>query len=178
MAHEQVSRLVAGLLGDLGPRARTAGLSVLELGSYNVNGDVRGLFGPVARYVGVDWRGGPGVDHVGLFHELTWVDAFDFLISVNTFEHDPYWELSIDAGIRALKPGGELILIAAGPGYPAHEVHCAPPGPPSGEYYGNIDPLAFAERIVANNVAGILTKFTEPPDVLFHGRKRSAPHAG
>ena len=42
--------------------------SVLECGSYNVNGSVRGLFA-AREYVGLDWRPGPGVDVVSLVHE-------------------------------------------------------------------------------------------------------------
>ena len=54
--------------------------SVLECGSYNVNGSVRGLF--VAReYVGLDWRPGPGVDVVSLVHEYQPGRKFDTVIT-------------------------------------------------------------------------------------------------
>ena len=49
--------------------------SVLECGSYNVNGSVRGLFA-AREYVGLDWRPGPGVDVVSLVHEYQAWPAF------------------------------------------------------------------------------------------------------
>ena len=39
--------------------------SVLEIGSYDVNGTVRKLFAAAGHYVGVDLVEGPGVDVVG-----------------------------------------------------------------------------------------------------------------
>ena len=50
--------------------------SVLECGSYNVNGSVRGLFA-AREYVGLDWRPGPGVDVVSLVHEYKPGRQFD-----------------------------------------------------------------------------------------------------
>ena len=49
--------------------------SVLECGSYNVNGSVRDLFA-VREYIGLDWRPGPGVDVVNLVHEYRALSTF------------------------------------------------------------------------------------------------------
>lgn len=174
MSHHQQQAWVSGLVGDLGARCRMNGKAILELGSYNVNGAVRDLMftadphvGAPARYVGVDWRGGPGVDHVSLFHDIPWTEEFDVLISCNAFEHDPYWKESIKAGIRALKVGGEIILMAAGPNYAKHEVASSP----KPEYYQNIDPQEFIEHLTACGALGVMTVFTAEPDIAFHGMK-------
>lgn len=174
MAHEQQMNYVKGLLGDGGCNGRMRNKAVLELGSYNVNGAVRDLFGcdpfvdAPRRYVGVDWRDGPGVDHVSLFHDIPWVEEFDVLLSCNAFEHDPHWRRSIGAGMRALKPGGEIIFCAAGPGYPTHEL----PAAPAIDYYQNIDPEEFRKHLSGCGADGAMTIFTCPPDVAFHGFKR------
>jgi len=163
---------VAGLIGNNLGSGRFAGKAILELGSYDINGSVKPLvYGtiPPARYVGVDWRSGPCVDHVSLFHEIQWVGEFDLLISCNALEHDPYWERSIAAGMRALKSGGEIIICVAGPGYPVHEIECAP----LPDYYENVRGTRLLEAIRENGGRGILTEFSDPPDVAFHGMKRA-----
>jgi len=170
---------VKGLLGDMGPQHRLVGKSILEFGSFNVNGAVRDLLPKAtalpqpARYVGVDWRQGPGVDHVCLFHDIPWIGEFDILISCNVFEHDPHWERSIEAGLMALKPGGEIILCCAGPGYPAHEVASSP----LEGHYSNIPPGRFLEVLVSHGARGAMTVFTEPQDIAFHGSKLSPSDA-
>jgi SAM-dependent methyltransferase len=188
VSHQQQMDYVRGLIGDVTSRGRMCGKVVLELGSYNVNGAVRDIWSPdwerthvsdwqckgfPSRYVGVDWRAGPGVDHISLFHEIPWIEEFDVLISCNAFEHDPYWKQSIVAGLRALKPGGEIILMAAGVGYPAHEVASSP----KSEYYQNIDPHEFCDHLIASGAVGVMTVFTAEQDVAFHGHKRNPPTA-
>lgn len=160
---------VRGLLGDQGPKHRLRGKAILELGSFNVNGTVRTLIGQPGRYVGVDWRAGPCVDHVSLFHDIPWTAEFDLLISCNALEHDPHWRQSLAVGMRALKPGGEIILCAAGPGYPVHELASAPVE----GHYENIEAEALARHMDGCGADGVTILFTEPPDVTFHGYKRS-----
>ena len=175
MSHSQATNWIKGLVGDTDVKGRFAGKAVLELGSFNVNGEIRSLLGPVARYVGVDHRGGPGVDHVSLFHDIPWTEEFDVLVCCNTFEHDPYWKKSLAAGIRALKPGGEILIMAAGPGYPAHEIQCAPIVNPNGEYYANIEPQELLNELVLCGALGNMTVFIEPPDIAFHGQRAPQP---
>lgn len=65
--------------------------SVLEIGSLDINGSVRGFFSDCT-YVGVDIASGPGVDVVALGQELDYDDeAFDVVISAECFEHNPAW---------------------------------------------------------------------------------------
>ena len=66
-------------------------VSVLEIGSLNINGTVRDFFN-ATRYVGVDLQAGPGVDVVGN-GDWSWFapDSFDVAISAECFEHDTHW---------------------------------------------------------------------------------------
>jgi hypothetical protein len=66
-------------------------VKVLEVGSLNINGTVRDLFTD-CDYTGVDLSEGPGVDVVGQGQELTYPDNFfDFSVSAECFEHNPFW---------------------------------------------------------------------------------------
>ena len=102
--------------------------SVLECGSYNVNGSVRDLF-TAREYVGLDWRPGPGVDVVSLVHEYQPGRMFDTVISTEMLEHDPHWQRASIAGVlielvKGRTPfglGGTLIITCAAPGRGEHE---------------------------------------------------------
>ena len=88
--------------------------SVLELGSYNVNGSAREHF-PDCRYVGLDQRPGRGVDVVGDAESFDGDESFDVVVSTETLEHTPSPEKVIRSAWRSLRPGGVLILTAAAP---------------------------------------------------------------
>lgn len=88
-----------------------AGRSVLEIGSYNVNGSVRHLFtGP---YFGVDTRPGPGVDLVidELQHDYNG-GGYEVVVSTETLEHDPFPWLTLQAAYCAIEPAGHLLVTA------------------------------------------------------------------
>jgi hypothetical protein len=69
-----------------------AGASVLEIGSYDVNGSIRSMFDAAGKYVGVDLDRGPGVDLVAFGHEVDHPDCtYDITLSGECFEHDQYW---------------------------------------------------------------------------------------
>ena len=106
---------------------------VLELGSYNVNGTVRDHF-EYCTFIGVDWREGKDVDVVSMAHEtILEKEYFDTLISDNMFEHDPYWEKSINNSLQFLKKDGMIFFRFAGPDTVEHNLD----GDPSKEnrYY-------------------------------------------
>jgi hypothetical protein len=118
--------------------------SVLECGSYNVNGSVRDLFA-AREYIGLDWRPGPGVDVVSLVHEYPGHATepgceyqpgrkFDTVVSTEMLEHDPHWRESVQRMIDLVKPGGTLIITCAAPGRGEHELACSP----LAEYYREI----------------------------------------
>lgn len=111
-----------------------------EFGSYDVNGGIRDLF-PDHNYVGVDSRPGPGVDVVADCR--TWDGAgrrFDLVVCCEVLEHCERWSEIIANARRLLRPGGRLIVTAAGPGREAHTCNGEAWSSASGEHYRNIDP--------------------------------------
>ena len=59
--------------------------SVLEIGSYDVNGTVRAIFNS-SDYTGIDLVSGPTVNEVVSGHEINFLRKFDFVISFECFE--------------------------------------------------------------------------------------------
>src|SRR3569623_2096745 len=90
-------------------------LSVVDIGSYDVNGSYRTLFdAPHWRYTGVDLEAGPGVDVVlaSPYRLPLPSRSVDLVISGQAFEHVEYFWLSWMEMLRILKRGGMLLLIA------------------------------------------------------------------
>jgi len=137
--HPQAHQFVRRALADLA----VAGAHIVELGSYDVNGteqglSVRELCASSASYTGVDMRKGPGVDLVKQAQDLNADDLAhpaDIVICMETLEHDNDPASIIDAAFRVLKPGGVLILTAAGEGRQPHGVDGGGVGD---EWYQNI----------------------------------------
>lgn len=101
--------------------ALVAGGSVLEIGSYDVNGSVRQFFGAAEQFVGVDLSEGPGVDAVSFGHEFTTDGTlFDLVISGECFEHDPHWRETFANMVRLTRPGGITAFTCASRGRPEH----------------------------------------------------------
>jgi len=86
--------------------------SILEIGSYNVNGTLRD-FQPIAsKWVGADIEGGPGVDLIiEDTSALPFEDSsFDYVVASSVFEHDPtFWSTFIEM-VRVLKMGGCIYI--------------------------------------------------------------------
>lgn len=96
-------------------------LTILDLGSMDVNGSYRELFDrPQWRYIGVDMTAGNNVDIV-LQNPYAWrevgTDSIDVLISGQAFEHMEYFWITILEIARILKPGGICCIIAPSSGY-------------------------------------------------------------
>jgi hypothetical protein len=71
------------------------GTSVLEIGAHDVNGGIRELF-DTDKYVGVDLSAGEGVDVVISGHEYSSEILFDVTISCECFEHNPFYQETLD----------------------------------------------------------------------------------
>lgn len=83
------------------------GASVLEIGSLEWNGSVRGFFKEARKYVGVDLLDGPGVDIVRPAGETVFAPgSFDTLVCLSLFEHDPGWKASFEHNLQWLREGG------------------------------------------------------------------------
>jgi len=100
------------------------GARILEVGSRNINGSARSIFGPIAdEYTGVDIEDGPGVDMVCDASYLLMKfeqSSFDMVISTEMLEHCHYWKMAILNMKLVLKESGVLILTARSPGFPYH----------------------------------------------------------
>ena len=71
-------------------------VSVIEMGSLNINGTVRDFYNPI-KYIGVDIKEGDGVDLVCEAQNVNFQDgSFDVAVSAECFEHNPYWAETFD----------------------------------------------------------------------------------
>lgn len=138
--------------------------SVLDVGSYDVNGNVRGFF-KGARYIGIDMRPGPNVDRVLDAHDI--VDAFgpesfDTVVCCEMLEHDPAFWVSMARMGAVLKPGGRLLLTTRGIGFPLHE------------YPDDLWRFTVSAGKHLASLAGVEAEVTEDPQVpgiFIDGRK-------
>lgn len=105
--------------------AEFKGKSVLEVGSYDVNGSPRSVILPLgpASYMGVDFQSGPGVDRIAdasLLAEEFGPSSFDIVISTEMLEHASDWRGAVRSMKSVLKPNGLLVVTTRGPGFPYH----------------------------------------------------------
>ena len=97
-----------------------AGSKVLEVGSWDVTGTIRGFFSE-CEYLGVDITSGPGIDMVCQGQDLDLPsNSFDVVVSCECFEHNKYWLETFTNMTRMLKPGGLFIMSCAAPGRIEH----------------------------------------------------------
>jgi SAM-dependent methyltransferase len=88
---------------------------ILEIGSYQVEGqddliDLRGLF-PGRKYIGVDFRPGPGVDCVANVEALPQPDAsVGTVIAFSAFEHVQRFWVGFEEVYRVLRPDGVFVV--------------------------------------------------------------------
>ena len=100
----------------------TADTTVVDIGSYDVNGTLKPLFAG-SKYIGLDQSAGPNVDVVAQATNTPFADSsVDVIVSTSCFEHDEcFWETFLEM-CRILKPGGIIYVNApsAGPyhGFP------------------------------------------------------------
>jgi len=101
------------LMDEMLGRCQKRGQTVLDVGSYNVNGTFKPLIEQRAwQYTGLDQVAGPNVDVVALtpFNFQFADDTFDVVISGSTMEHVTAIWLWIPELVRVLKPGGFLAI--------------------------------------------------------------------
>ncbi len=93
--------------------------SVLEVGSFNVNGNSKRFFvDRGADYTGIDLRPGPDVDLVcDITADTDKVTAvlghrrFDVVVCMNVLEHVYHPHAALDNIVRLVRPGGLVIVI-------------------------------------------------------------------
>lgn len=135
--HQAAHTFVAEQVAAHGPFA-----SVVEIGSRDINGSVRGLF-PHSSYVGLDLYGGPGVDWIGDSREFRPERPVDAVVCCEVLEHAEDWPGVVHAAVGWLQPGGLLIVTCAGPGRREHSGIDGGRRLQPGEYYANVSAAAL-----------------------------------
>ncbi|WP_198153016.1 methyltransferase domain-containing protein [Pseudofrankia sp. DC12] len=98
---------------------------ILEVGSYDVNGSVRGIIATrsPSEYIGVDISPGPGVDVIcdvsGLADRFG-ESSFDVVITTEMLEHVRDWRGAVTNLKRVMRPGAELLLTTRSRGFQFH----------------------------------------------------------
>lgn len=145
---------------------------VLEVGSRDINGSIRGLF-LNCDYTGLDLTPGPGVDKVCHVVDLDEPDeSYGTVVSTEALEHDRLWKHSLKKMQRLVKPGGVLILSFASNGRPEHgtSAHDPASSPATNDWYHNISPNEFCEAVDLDQFYYFILE-SEPGDVRFFGMK-------
>lgn len=121
------------------------GVSVIEIGSLNINGTVRDFFDS-ASYLGVDVAPGPGVDVVAHGESIDLPDGmFHTAISAECFEHNPEWAATFSNMHRLAS--NYVIFTCASDGRPEHGTRrSSPESSPltlEWDYYRNLNEADF-----------------------------------
>lgn len=144
--HVAAREFVEKSLAEFGPITG----DVVEFGSRDANGGIRGLFPQARSYLGIDVNDGEGVDVVcdaGLWRPDK---AYACVITTETFEHAPNWQQMLRVGAEALAPDGIMIVTCATGSRLPHSATIPDKRPQPGEYYGNVSEQDFrraAEKI-------------------------------
>lgn len=87
--------------------------TLLDVGSLDVNGNIREVVPKYVKYTGVDMRPGANVDVVVNAHNLLTKfapESFDVVTCFDTFEHDDMFWISWDQIKQVTKKGGFILL--------------------------------------------------------------------
>lgn len=160
---------------------------VLDIGSLDINGSNRDLFED-CDYIGIDVGEGKNVDIVSVGHLFDAPDnTYDVIISTEVFEHDMFYEKTVENIIRMLKPSGLFLFTCAAPGRPEHGTlrqgeWCAPlllqVSKDWANYYKNLTPEDF--KVIPNFNETFENQYFEirdtdiefPSDLYFYGFKK------
>jgi SAM-dependent methyltransferase len=156
---------------------------VLDIGSLDINGSNRDLFDTGAKYVGIDVADGKNVDIVCPAHRFEIKnEQFDTIISTECFEHDMFYEESLqNICHKLLRSGGLFLFTCATTGRPEHGTRrTSPQDAPllEGEwsdYYKNLTEKDIREAVDIDEVFSQYFFFQRkdfPQDLYFWGIKR------
>jgi hypothetical protein len=152
-------------------------VSVIEIGSLNINGTVRDFYNNTKKYIGVDLDEGPGVDLVSQGQNLDFPEgSFDVAVSAECFEHNPYWLETFLNMYRMAK--SFVIFTCAGENRPEHgTTRTTPANSPftlKWDYYKNLTQKDFEDNLYLDDMFTDY-KFSYNPqsqDLYFWGIKR------
>lgn len=116
--------------------AKSEPVTVIEIGSRDINGSTRALF-PAATWIGLDLHEGPCVDWVGDCTNYVPASPVSLVICTEVLEHAEQWERILQLAVSWLLSDGKIIITCAGPGREPHSHHDGA-GLREGEYYGNL----------------------------------------
>ena len=136
-------------------------ISVLELGSYNVNGSIRTIFDNTTEYIGLDLIKGPGVDVVYDGKHMPINQEFDLCISCECFEHNPNYLENFLKMIQLAKKDGVVVFTCASIGRSEHgttetDMTSSPGSMEKWNYYKNLKKTDFTKKI---NLSKFFYKF-------------------
>jgi len=95
-------------------------VKVLDIGSLDINGNIKHSFEQPFYYVGVDLGKGDNVDVVCPGHLYDSGFLFDVVTSAECFEHDMFYARTLQNMVKLLRPGGLLVFTCASTGRPEH----------------------------------------------------------
>lgn len=124
MAHIQQQEFLLSVKDAMPTRFRNC--SVLDVGSMDINGNNRYLFDG-GTYIGIDVALGKNVDVVSLAHRYVPGEPFDIVITTECLEHDPYWDLTLNACAAFTRSNGLFLMTCATTGREEHGTHTAHP---------------------------------------------------
>jgi SAM-dependent methyltransferase len=92
--------------------AKAQGLTILDIGSLDVNGALRSVAPAGNTFIGVDFAEGKGVDRVitDPYHLPFEDNSVDACVSSSCFEHSEFFWLVFNDILRILKPSGLLYI--------------------------------------------------------------------
>jgi len=143
--------------------------TVLEIGSFNVNGTVRTIIRPMqpSQYLGVDMRQGPDVDMVCDLAQSPAPRAeggglWDLVVCAEMLEHVEDWRSAVHNTKDAVSMTGVLLITTRSWGFPLHEY--------PGDFWRY--ELADMERIFADMEILSLVPDPQVPGVFLKARPR------
>lgn len=160
---------------------RFSNCRVLDIGSLDINGNNRYLFHNYT-YIGVDIGSGQNVDVVSRGHQYKDDKPFDIVISSECFEHDEFWNLTIQNAIDLTKPGGLILFSCATTGRPEHGTRrTSPQDSPftsslDNDYYMNLTEKDVIDKIDMSQFSEyeFEARETWPQDLYFWGIKKAS----
>lgn len=175
MSHPEQRQFVA-MVRDKYP-THFANVRVLEVGSLDINGSIRGMFTD-CDYTGVDVGPGPGVDVVAHGEDLTYpARDFDTVLSLECFEHNPEWLATFVNMHRMCS--GLVVMTCATTGRPEHGTRATTPADSphtvGWDYYRNLTADDFTSALDLKSMFTTFEFMTNDVshDLYFYGLVRT-----
>jgi len=150
-------------------------ISVLDIGSMDINGNNRYLFED-SNYTGVDIGEGKNVDVISYGNHFRNETEYDVIISTECFEHDKFWVATIFNTWMHLKQGGLYLFTCAADGRQEHGTTRTTinDSPCTNDYYMNLNVNLVVKELP---IRKMFSKFefstnNNPCDLYFYGIKK------